>query len=60
MAPQEVTILESIHDNFTTAMTTPAGKEEFLQQLDQIVEGIKKSRTALDRKKAQWAETCWK
>ena len=45
-------MLESIHDNFEQAMSTPAGKEEFLQQLANIVDGIGKNMQALERKKA--------
>lgn len=48
---KEVNVLESIHDNFETAMSTPSGKEEFLQQLANIVEGIGKNKEALERKK---------
>ena len=48
---KEVNVLESIHDNFEQAMSTPAGKEEFLQQLANIVEGIGKNKEALERKK---------
>ena len=48
---KEVNVLESIHDNFETAMSTMAGKEEFLQQLANIVEGIGKNKEALEHKK---------
>ena len=48
---KEVNVLESIHDNFEQAMSTPAAKEDFLQQLAHIVEGIGHNKQALQRKK---------
>ena len=41
----QVTLLNSIHDNFENAMSSAAGREQFLKQLDQIVEGVKQNRT---------------
>ncbi|GLD51569.1 coiled-coil domain-containing protein 93 isoform X2, partial [Lates japonicus] len=41
---KEVNLLNSIHDNFQQAMSSAAAKEQFLRQMEQIVEGIKQSR----------------
>ncbi|KAJ8313751.1 hypothetical protein KUTeg_008312 [Tegillarca granosa] len=40
----EVNLLNSIHDNFTQAMSSPANKEQFLKQFEQIVEGVEKRK----------------
>uniref|UniRef100_A0A671TPM0 Coiled-coil domain-containing protein 93 n=1 Tax=Sparus aurata TaxID=8175 RepID=A0A671TPM0_SPAAU len=41
---KEVNLLNSIHDNFQQAMSSSAAKDQFLRQMEQIVEGIKQSR----------------
>ncbi|KAM8857193.1 coiled-coil domain-containing protein 93 isoform 2-T2 [Synchiropus picturatus] len=41
---KEVSLLNSIHDNFQQAMSSSAARAQFLQQMEQIVEGIKQSR----------------
>ncbi|KAM6934664.1 coiled-coil domain-containing protein 93 [Xenentodon cancila] len=50
---KEVNLLNSIHDNFQQAMSSAAAKEQFLRQLEQIVEGIKQSRIKMERKKQE-------
>ncbi|XP_061579998.1 coiled-coil domain-containing protein 93 isoform X4 [Cololabis saira] len=50
---KEVNLLNSIHDNFQQAMSSTAAKEQFLRQLEQIVEGIKQSRIKMERKKQE-------
>ncbi|KAG7253298.1 hypothetical protein CRUP_008947, partial [Coryphaenoides rupestris] len=41
---KEVNLLNSIHDNFQQAMSSSSAKEQFLRQMEQIVEGIKQNR----------------
>uniref|UniRef100_A0A8C6MJF3 Coiled-coil domain-containing protein 93 n=1 Tax=Nothobranchius furzeri TaxID=105023 RepID=A0A8C6MJF3_NOTFU len=48
-----VTLLNSIHDNFQQAMSSAAAKEQFLRQMEQIVEGIKQSRIKMEKKKQE-------
>ncbi|XP_053295966.1 coiled-coil domain-containing protein 93 isoform X3 [Pleuronectes platessa] len=48
---KEVNLLNSIHDNFQQAMSSSAAKEQFLRQMEQIVEGIKQSRIKMEKKK---------
>ncbi|XP_029690061.1 coiled-coil domain-containing protein 93 isoform X1 [Takifugu rubripes] len=50
---KEVNLLNSIHDNFQQAMSSSAAKEQFLRQMEQIVEGIKQSRIKLEKKKQE-------
>ncbi|XP_070210821.1 coiled-coil domain-containing protein 93-like isoform X2 [Littorina saxatilis] len=50
---KEVNLLNSIHDNFKQAMSTPANKEQFLKQFEQIVEGIKQNRAKVERKRQE-------
>ncbi|XP_028292658.1 coiled-coil domain-containing protein 93 isoform X2 [Gouania willdenowi] len=50
---KEVNLLNSIHDNFQQAMSSSAAKEQFLRQMEQIVEGIKQSRNKMERKKQE-------
>uniref|UniRef100_A0A1A7X1V8 Coiled-coil domain-containing protein 93 n=1 Tax=Iconisemion striatum TaxID=60296 RepID=A0A1A7X1V8_9TELE len=50
---KEVTLLNSIHDNFQQAMSSAAAKEQFLRQMEQIVEGIKQSRIKIEKKKQE-------
>uniref|UniRef100_A0A4W6DXZ6 Coiled-coil domain-containing protein 93 n=1 Tax=Lates calcarifer TaxID=8187 RepID=A0A4W6DXZ6_LATCA len=49
---KEVNLLNSIHDNFQ-AMSSAAAKEQFLRQMEQIVEGIKQSRIKMEKKKQE-------
>ncbi|XP_037253021.1 coiled-coil domain-containing protein 93 isoform X2 [Falco rusticolus] len=41
---KEVNLLNSIHDNFHQAMASSGSREQFLRQMEQIVEGIKQNR----------------
>ncbi|XP_012631069.2 coiled-coil domain-containing protein 93 isoform X3 [Microcebus murinus] len=41
---KEISLLNSIHENFSQAMSSPASRDQFLRQMEQIVEGIKQSR----------------
>ncbi|XP_069011293.1 coiled-coil domain-containing protein 93 isoform X1 [Embiotoca jacksoni] len=50
---KEVNLLNSIHDNFQQAMSSAAAKEQFLRQMEQIVEGIKQSRIKMEKKKQE-------
>ncbi|XP_037542680.1 coiled-coil domain-containing protein 93 isoform X2 [Nematolebias whitei] len=50
---KEVTLLNSIHDNFQQAMSSAAAKEQFLRQMEQIVEGIKQNRIKMEKKKQE-------
>ncbi|XP_070575320.1 coiled-coil domain-containing protein 93-like [Ptychodera flava] len=50
---KEVNLLNSIHDNFTQAMSSISNKEQFLKQFEQIVEGIKSNRTKVEKKKQE-------
>ncbi|XP_068581330.1 coiled-coil domain-containing protein 93 isoform X3 [Cebidichthys violaceus] len=50
---KEVNLLNSIHDNFHQAMSSSAAKDQFLRQMEQIVEGIKQSRIKMEKKKQE-------
>nr|XP_032802121.1 coiled-coil domain-containing protein 93 isoform X2 [Petromyzon marinus] len=50
---KEVNLLNSIHDNFQQAMASQGGREQFLKQLEQIVEGIKQSRVKVEKKRQE-------
>ncbi|XP_076858991.1 coiled-coil domain-containing protein 93 isoform X1 [Brachyhypopomus gauderio] len=50
---KEVNLLNSIHDNFQQAMASSGAKEQFLRQMEQIVEGIKHSRIKMEKKKQE-------
>ncbi|XP_077436552.1 coiled-coil domain-containing protein 93 isoform X1 [Vanacampus margaritifer] len=50
---KEVNLLNSIHDNFQQAMSSSAAKEQFLRQMEQIVEGIRQSRIKMEKKKQE-------
>ncbi|XP_061548070.1 coiled-coil domain-containing protein 93 isoform X1 [Phycodurus eques] len=50
---KEVNLLNSIHDNFQLAMSSSAAKEQFLRQMEQIVEGIRQSRIKMEKKKQE-------
>ncbi|KAK7484910.1 hypothetical protein BaRGS_00023830 [Batillaria attramentaria] len=50
---KEVNLLNSIHDNFKQAMSSPANKEQFLKQFEQIVEGIKQNREKVEKKRQE-------
>ncbi|KAK5861602.1 hypothetical protein PBY51_022985 [Eleginops maclovinus] len=50
---KEVNLLNSIHDNFHQAMSSASAKEQFLRQMEQIVEGIKQNRIKMEKKKQE-------
>uniref|UniRef100_A0A672ZXF9 Coiled-coil domain-containing protein 93 n=1 Tax=Sphaeramia orbicularis TaxID=375764 RepID=A0A672ZXF9_9TELE len=50
---KEANLLNSIHDNFQQAMASSAAKEQFLRQMEQIVEGIKQNRIKMEKKKQE-------
>lgn len=50
---KEVNLLNSIHDNFQQAMASSSAREQFLRQMEQIVEGIKQSRIKNEKKKQE-------
>ncbi|XP_039769495.1 coiled-coil domain-containing protein 93 isoform X2 [Ornithorhynchus anatinus] len=50
---KEVNLLNSIHDNFKQAMASPATRDQFLRQLDQIVDGIKQNRIKMEKQKQE-------
>ncbi|XP_041057098.1 coiled-coil domain-containing protein 93 isoform X2 [Carcharodon carcharias] len=50
---KEVNLLNSIHDNFQQAMAATAARDQFLRQMEQIVEGIKQNRMKLEKKKQE-------
>ncbi|XP_072435719.1 coiled-coil domain-containing protein 93 isoform X1 [Chiloscyllium punctatum] len=50
---KEVNLLNSIHDNFQQAMAATASRDQFLRQMEQIVEGIKQNRMKLEKKKQE-------
>lgn len=50
---KESNLLNSIHDNFQQAMSSAGAKEQFLRQMEQIVEGIKQSRIKMEKKKQE-------
>ncbi|XP_043930914.1 coiled-coil domain-containing protein 93 [Protopterus annectens] len=50
---KEVNLLNSIHDNFQHAMASPGAREQFLRQMEQIVEGIKQNCMKMEKKKQE-------
>ncbi|XP_062517530.1 coiled-coil domain-containing protein 93-like [Corticium candelabrum] len=50
---KEVSLLNSIHDNFHTAMSSAANKEQFLKQFEVIVEGIKQNKAKVEERKVK-------
>ncbi|XP_055008214.1 LOW QUALITY PROTEIN: coiled-coil domain-containing protein 93 [Boleophthalmus pectinirostris] len=50
---KEANLLNSIHDNFQQAMSSAGAKEQFLRQMEQIVEGIRQSRIKMEKKKQE-------
>uniref|UniRef100_A0A673HKQ1 Coiled-coil domain-containing protein 93 n=1 Tax=Sinocyclocheilus rhinocerous TaxID=307959 RepID=A0A673HKQ1_9TELE len=50
---KEVNLLNSIHDHFQQAMASSGSKEQFLRQMEQIVEGIKQSRMKMEKKRQE-------
>eukprot|EP00118_Oscarella_pearsei_P004318 m.18277 g.18277 ORF g.18277 m.18277 type:complete len:643 (+) comp27630_c0_seq1:1-1929(+) len=50
---KEVKLLNSINENFQTAMSSQANKAQFLKQMEGIVEGLEKNKAKVAEKKAQ-------
>nr|DBA19516.1 TPA: hypothetical protein GDO54_015340 [Pyxicephalus adspersus] len=50
---KEVNLLNSIHDNFQQAMASSGTREQFLRQMEQIVDGIRQSRNKMEKKKQE-------
>lgn len=48
---KEFGILTQIHDNFDMAMNTEKNKDLFLKQVEQILDGIKKDKEKLERRR---------
>ncbi|XP_050084111.1 coiled-coil domain-containing protein 93 [Anopheles aquasalis] len=47
---KEMSLLNSIYDNYASAMQKPQTREQFIQQFDSIVEGIRTTKASLRRK----------
>jgi hypothetical protein len=47
---KEMSILNSIYDNYYDAMQTPHAKDQFMVQFEQIVEGIKQTKAKVKTK----------
>ncbi|GLH04549.1 Coiled-coil domain-containing protein 93 [Gryllus bimaculatus] len=52
-AKKELTLLNSILDNYSEAMSSASGKEQFMKQFDAIVEGIKQNKSKVDRRRTE-------
>ncbi|XP_075685095.1 coiled-coil domain-containing protein 93 isoform X3 [Rhinoderma darwinii] len=50
---KEVNLLNSIHDNFQQAMASSGTREQFLRQMEQIVDGIRQNRNKMEKKKQE-------
>ncbi|XP_078233354.1 coiled-coil domain-containing protein 93 isoform X3 [Pogona vitticeps] len=50
---KEVNLLNSVHDNFQQAMASSGARDQFLRQMEQIVEGIKQNRMKMEKKKQE-------
>ncbi|CAN2389061.1 Coiled-coil domain-containing protein 93 [Pristimantis euphronides] len=50
---KEVNLLNSIHDNFQQAMASFGTREQFLRQMEQIVDGIRQNRNKMEKKKQE-------
>uniref|UniRef100_V5IH31 Coiled-coil domain-containing protein 93 n=1 Tax=Ixodes ricinus TaxID=34613 RepID=V5IH31_IXORI len=50
---KEIGLLNSILENFSEAMTTPATRDQFLAQFEHIVEGVKQNRLKVEKKRQE-------
>ncbi|XP_005089338.2 coiled-coil domain-containing protein 93 [Aplysia californica] len=50
---KEVQLLNSIHDNFQQAMASPANREVFLKQFEQMVDGVKQNKARAEKKRQE-------
>lgn len=46
----ELSLLNSIQDNYNEAMASASGKEQFLKQFEAIVEGVKRNKSKVERR----------
>lgn len=47
---KELTLLNSIQDNYNEAMASASGKEQFLKQFETIVTGVKRNKTMVEKR----------
>jgi len=50
---KEVDLLNSIQENFTEAMSSSSSRNEFLAQLEQIVERLVQNKSKVEKKKLE-------
>ncbi len=55
---KEISLLNSINEQFGAAMSSSANKEQFVKQLEVIVEGIKTSLVKVSNKKLELKSMC--
>jgi vacuolar-type H+-ATPase subunit I/STV1 len=48
---KEINLLNSMNDNFTQVMSSPGSRDQFVQQLEKILEGINANLNLLEGKK---------
>lgn len=53
---KELSLLNSILDTYGEAMSTPAGKDQFMRQFDAIVEGIKQNKMKVAKRRTEEIE----
>ncbi|XP_012281722.1 coiled-coil domain-containing protein 93 isoform X1 [Orussus abietinus] len=47
---KELSLLNSIQENYTEAMASASGKDQFLQQLEAIVAGVKRNKAKVEKR----------
>ncbi|XP_068988881.1 coiled-coil domain-containing protein 93 isoform X1 [Bombus flavifrons] len=47
---KELSLLNSIQDNYNEAMASTSGKEQFLKQFDEIVAGVKRNKAKVEKR----------
>ncbi|XP_017762463.1 PREDICTED: coiled-coil domain-containing protein 93 isoform X2 [Eufriesea mexicana] len=47
---KELSLLNSIQDNYNEAMASISGKEQFLEQFEAIVEGVKRNKAKMEKR----------
>lgn len=50
---KELSLLNSIQDNYNEAMASASGKEQFLKQFEAIVEGVKRNKSKVEKRCAE-------
>jgi hypothetical protein len=53
---KELTLLNSILDNYTEAMSSTSGKEQFMRQFDAIVGGVKQNKVKVEHRHTEERE----